>query len=307
MIKNFTYAIIGTGGIGGYYGAKLAKSVQDVHFLFNSDYEYVLQHGLRIDSKDGDFQLSNINAYSSSWEMPKADVILIGLKTTNNDLIKSLVTPILKESTIIILIQNGLGLEEKLNRDLPNIQIGGGLAFICSEKVAPGHVCHMDFGRLILAPYSISDTDKWKQIHNDFIHAGIKAELSKDLKTSRWRKLVWNIPFNGMTVVLNTSTKELVSNESSRELIREIIWEVIKAGRACGAEMKDSYADEMIEMTLNMKPYAPSMKVDFDNNRPLEIEAIYSYPIFQARQHSQPMPKVEMLEQLLKFISKSIN
>ncbi len=298
-----TYAIIGTGGIGGYYGGKLANNHHDVHFLFHSDYNHVIQHGLRVDSVDGDFHISHPNAHANSAAMPKADVIFIGLKTTNNHLIKNIITPILKENTIIVLIQNGLGLEEKLNKELPKCQIAGGLAFICSEKVEPGHIKHMDYGKLIIGSYNVSNQEILKQVCIDLQKAGVNTEISEDLNSSRWQKLVWNIPFNGLTVVLNSSTKAIIENVDSKNLVYEMMLEVINTAKQCGAIITEQFADDMIDLTNNMKPYAPSMKVDYDNYRPLEIEVIYSSQIAFAKLKGCTMPKIEMLEKQLLFLT----
>ena len=81
------YGVIGTGAIGGYYGAKLAQTGKEVHFLFHKDYDYVKEHGLQVDSCDGSFHLEDVNAYQSTKDMPMCDVVLIGLKTVNTGLI----------------------------------------------------------------------------------------------------------------------------------------------------------------------------------------------------------------------------
>ena len=88
------------GAIGGFYGAKLARAGREVHFLSHSDYEYVLSHGLHITSCDGDFSLPHINAYGSPDEMPVADVVIVGLKTTNEHLLRTLLPPLLHPGTL---------------------------------------------------------------------------------------------------------------------------------------------------------------------------------------------------------------
>ena len=87
------YAIVGTGAIGGFYGARLSRVGKEVHFLLHSDYEYVAEHGLRVDSCDGDFLLDHVNAYASTESMPKVDVVIVALKTTRNHLLTTLLTP----------------------------------------------------------------------------------------------------------------------------------------------------------------------------------------------------------------------
>ena len=129
------YAVIGTGAIGGFYGGKLAKAGNEVHFLLRSDYEQVKKNGLQIHSVDGDFLLNPVHAYHSTNAMPVCDVILVGLKTTANHQLASLLKPILHENSLVILIQNGLGVEEKLAEELPDTNIAGrSRIYLCTEK-----------------------------------------------------------------------------------------------------------------------------------------------------------------------------
>lgn len=296
------YGVIGTGALGGFYGGMLAHSGQEVHFLFRSDFEHVRKNGLQVDSVNGDFYLHEVNAYHSTEEMPVCDVVLVCLKTTGNYLLPKLILPLLHPKSIIILLQNGLGLEEDLLARLPDVAIAGGMAFICSNKVGRGHFQHLDFGKLIIGSHNLHEPEILKQVVSDFQEAGVPADLATDLKFARWQKLVWNIPFNGMTVVLNTTTDKLMANEHTRELSREMMLEVIHGANACSVPLKESLAQQMIDMTMKMKPYAPSMKLDYDFHRPMEIGYIYSKPIETARKAGFEMHKVSMLEKQLRFI-----
>ncbi len=296
------YGVIGTGALGGFYGGMLAKAGHEVHFLFRSDFEHVRVNGLKVDSVKGDFHLPEINAYHTTRQMPVCDVILVCLKTTGNHLLPELIKPLLHPESLVILLQNGLGLEEELSAQLPEVQIAGGLAFICSNKVGPGHINHLDFGKLILGSYNVSQSIVLEKVVHDFQEADIHAELAPDLGFARWQKLVWNIPFNGMTVVLNTTTDRLMADENTRELSHELMLEVINGAHHCGVPLKESLATQMIDMTIKMKPYAPSMKLDYDFRRPMEIEYIYSKPIQTAREAGFEMHKVAMLEKQLRFI-----
>lgn len=300
------YGVIGTGALGGFYGGMLAKAGQDVHFLFRSDFEYVQKHGLRVDTILGDFHLLQVNAYKIPADMPKCDVILVCLKTTGNHHLPEMLLPIIHPGTVVILLQNGLGLEEDLSEQLPEAMFAGGLAFICSNKIGPGHINHLDYGKLNIASYNVADPLVLSQVVSDFQQAGIHADLLPDLKFARWQKLVWNIPFNGMTVVLNTTTDRIMANENTRELSKELMLEVIRGANACGVLLKESLAQQMIDMTIKMKPYAPSMKLDYDHRRPMEIEYIYSKPIETARKAGFEMHKISMLEKQLRFIQSHL-
>lgn len=296
------YGVIGTGALGGFYGGMLAKTGHEVHFLVRSDYEFIRKNGLRVDSVYGDFHLPQANVYRSVNEMPECDVVLVCIKTTGNNELPVMLKPVLHRKSVVILLQNGLGLEADLARALPKTAIAGGLAFICSNKIGPGHIAHLDFGNLIIGSHHVTDCEILEKVVANFQLSGINAELAPDLEFARWNKLIWNIPFNGLTVVLNTTTDKLMANESTRNLCLELMLEVIRGANACGIPLKDSLANQMIEMTLKMKPYAPSMKLDYDNKRPLEIEYIYSKPVQAALRAGYEMQKVSMLEKQLKFI-----
>ena len=301
---NLKYGVIGTGALGGYYGGQLAKSGKDVHFLFNSDFQHVVRNGLRVDSIKGDFHLNNINAYNSADNMPACDVVLVCLKTTNNNLLKELLPPVLHEKSVVILIQNGLGNEEDLEQQIPDIEIAGSLAFICSAKVGPGHISHTDLGRLVIAPYNTKQTELLGKVGSDFQESEVPCQLTDDLKLARWQKLVWNIAYNGLAVVLNTLTDKIMKNASTRQLAFDLMLEVVKGANQCSVPLKEEFAHKMMEVTDGMDPYAPSMKLDFDYKRPMEIEYIYTNPVQTAAKAGYEMKKTSMIEQQLRFIQE---
>lgn len=294
------YAVIGTGAIGGYYGAKLVRSGQEVHFLLRSDYDYVKANGLQIDSCDGSFHIQ-ANAYIHTADMPQVDVVLVCLKTVNNDKLTTMLPPLLHSNTLVVLIQNGIGVEKDVQQMFPDIQLAAGLAFICSAKAGRGRVNHQCYGSINLGNYSCRD---WlmEQVLEDFRQADIKAGLV-EYEEARWKKAVWNMPFNGMTVALNTQTDELLKHAATRQLIRQQMMEVISTARQLGVKnLDESFADKMIAMTDEMTPYSPSMKLDFDNGRKMEIGYLYTRPLEIARQAGCPMPKLEMLEAELRYL-----
>jgi 2-dehydropantoate 2-reductase len=295
------YGIIGSGAIGGYYGSKLARAGQEVHFLFRSDYEYVKSHGLQVDSCDGSFHL-DVNAYDDTADMPACDVVLVCLKTVNNGKLQQLLPPLLAPGTLVVLIQNGIGVEEDVQRLFPDVQLAAGLAFICSAKTEPGHINHQCYGSINLADYSCRDERRLQTVVDELRQAGVDAGRVEYYE-ARWKKAVWNMPFNGMTVALKCQTDELLKHPATRRLIRDMMMEVITAAQHLGVKnITEEFADKMIQMTDNMTPYSPSMRLDYDYHRRMEIEYLYSRPIATARQAGIGMPKLEMLEAELKFL-----
>lgn len=297
--------IIGTGAIGGYYGGKLAHAGQDVHFLLHSDYDFVKEHGFQVDSCDGSFHLDYPNVYRNAAEMPQCDVVLVGLKSVRNNVLPDLLRPLLHNDTLVVLIQNGIGLEDDLQKQLPGVAIAAGLAFICSSKTEPGRVSHQCYGSINIGNFSCQDHSKVEKLVDIFRNAGVEANIV-EYHEARWKKAVWNMPFNGMTVALNTRTDLLLANKATRQLIYDQMMEVIGAAQHLGVNnIDESFARKMIETTDVMTPYSPSMKLDYDFHRPMEIHYIYSKPIEIAREAGFHMPKLEMLEAELKFLEKS--
>lgn len=298
------YAVIGTGAVGGFYGGKLANAGKDVHFLMHSDYEYVKQNGLQVDSCDGSFHIDNPNVYNNTSDMPKADVVIVALKTTRNHLLNELLPPLLHKETLVLLIQNGIGPEPELQKQFPGLYLAAGLAFICSAKTEPGRVNHQCYGSINIGNYSCKNEAVFKTLMADFEEAGVKA-AEVEYNEARWKKAVWNMPFNGMTVVMNAQTNQLLANPATMQLIHRQMLEVIGAAQALGVKNIDSsFADRMIKMTLEMTPYSPSMKLDYDFHRPMEIEYLYSNAIAEAHRAGYAMPCLEMLEAQLKFLSE---
>lgn len=296
------YAVIGTGAVGGYYGGRLANAGHDVHFLLHSDYDYIKQNGLQVDSCNGSFHLDSPNIYRSTADMPKADVVIVALKTTRNQLLKELLPPLLHSETLVLLIQNGIGPEPELQQWFPNLYIAAGLAFICSAKTEPGRVNHQCYGNINIGNYSCKNTEIIDCLMSDFMQSGINAALV-EYHEARWKKAVWNMPFNGMTVVMNAQTDKLLAQPDTLSLIRRQMLEVIGAAQALGVKNIDAtFADKMIENTIKMVPYSPSMKLDYEYHRPMEIDFLYTNAIKAAHSVAYAMPCLEMLEAQLRFI-----
>jgi 2-dehydropantoate 2-reductase len=300
--------IVGTGAIGGFYGGLLAKNGNDVHFLLNSDYEYVKVNGLQIDSELlGKIRLPHVNAYRTSNEMPPCDIIMVCLKTLlNQSLLPAILPPILKDNSIVILVQNGLGIEAELAELLPNISIAGGLAFIASNKVGPGHIHHIDQGHINIGNYNVKDTPLLLQFVDALNAAGIKTRYSDDLSYLRWRKLVWNIAFNGTTVVLNATTDQLLKQPESRQLLKDLMLEVIHGAQACGVDLEERLAEEQLTLTDTFPAYKPSMKLDYDHKRPMEIKYIYDNPVIEAAKYGFDMRKIKVIADQLHFLESMI-
>jgi len=295
-----SYAIIGTGALGGYYGARLHHAGSDVHFLLHSDYEHVRAHGLRVVSKDGDFSIARPQAYAAARDLPRCDVAAVCLKTTQNGLLPALLPPAVKGDGVVLMMQNGLGIEGDAAAVLPRHTILGGLAFLCSNKVGPGDIQHLDYGAVRIGEHRSDGrpagiTPAMLAIADDFKRAGIPIVLEDDLVLARWKKLVWNIPYNGMCVIEGCTTDVLMAAAKTRARCEAIMREVLAIAAAQGRQIHPSFVEAMLADTAKMAPYKPSMLLDYERRQPLELEAIYRRPLAAAAAAGIPCPEIAAL------------
>ncbi len=306
-----TYAVIGSGAVGAFYGGCLQRLGREVHFLCHSDYTHVKQHGLRVDSINGNFTLPKVYAYSNVNEMPRCDVVILALKTTHNHLLPELLPSVIKNDGVVLVLQNGLGIEQQVAEVVGGDRVMGGLCFLCSNKIGPGHVNHLDYGRVEFADYTPDGspagiTPRMRKVGGDFDRAGNEVVYNEDLTLARWKKLIWNIPFNGLTVVLNTDTAAIMADPDIRKRAYTLMLEVQAAARACvGREIEDSFVQMMLDWTEKMEPYLPSMKLDHDAGRPLEVEAIFGSPLRAALGVGCDVPGLAEIYERLTLISTS--
>jgi 2-dehydropantoate 2-reductase len=290
-------AVVGAGAVGGYYGARLAQHGNSVHFLMRSGLEEARARGFVVQSPDGDFRIppQELHIYSDPTRMPKADLVLVTLKATANDLYEPLIRPLVSETTQILTLQNGLGNEDQLAKLFGGGRILGGLAFVCINRLEDGTIRHLDHGHIKIGEFSGPPTGQTHRIARMFCDSQIRCEVLDDLRFGRWEKLVWNIPFNCLGALLNKTTDKLIGSENGIALLRRLMAEVIAAAAAQGIILPPDLPDRKILETQSMGAYRTSMQIDKQLGRPLEIEAILGRPLAAARNSGIATPYLEML------------
>lgn len=317
VVQTPRIGIIGTGAIGGFYGLMLARAGFDVHFLLRSEFTAIAQRGLQLDSAvQGALTLNPVQAYSSAADMPPCDWLLVGAKTTSN---AGLAPAIIKSAAAgakVLLLQNGLDVEDSLRELLPDsLHLLGGLCFICVHRTAPGVIEHQALGRVSIGYHSgpaLTEEQTDEQARQAIVEegaglfrkAGIDSQAMANLQQARWQKLVWNVPYNGLSVLLGASTTPLMADARSRELIQALMAEVVQGALACGHGMPPGYAEHLFNVTEKMPDYWPSMYHDYLHKRPLELAAIYARPLAAARAAGCELPKIEALYQALSFVDR---
>ena len=303
-------AVIGAGAVGGYYGGRLAEAGHDVRFLVRRDYHAVTSSGLIVTSPDGDFHLTRPSIAGDSAEIGPVDWVICALKSTSIHVAQKLVQPCMGTDTRILVLMNGLGLEDHFAAWFGPERIFGGLAFTCINRGNPGHVHHLGYGTVTLGHYKDNPAEIEKALK---LWSGSKTSVipAASLLKARWEKLCWNIPFSGLCVAGGgITTDRIMSNAGLQNESKALMEEVISAGNAdlahhgeSAAIDRDAFIDSMFKKTSTMGAYRPSTMIDFVEGRAMEIDAIFGEPLRRARALGAPVPRLGLLTALLKSLN----
>ncbi|MES2923771.1 MAG: 2-dehydropantoate 2-reductase [Verrucomicrobiota bacterium] len=284
-------AVVGSGAVGLYFGGRLAAAGEDVRFLVRSDFEVISRDGLKVASAHGDFEMPQVKAYQTAAEIGPVDLVIVAWKATANDQLAAVLPPLLHPQTQVLTLQNGLGNCELLAQIVGPERVLGGLCFICINRTAPGRISHSAGGRMTIGEWRPDGSGRAVELEKRFKAAKIQAVAVADLEKSQWEKLVWNIPFNGLSVAEGGVTTDvlLAARETENEL-RALMAEVIAAARALGHDLSDDLIDFNIDRTRPMGPYRTSSMIDFVEGREVEVAPIWEEPLRRANEAGVAMP-----------------
>ena len=299
-------AIIGSGAVGSYYGAKLAISGADVHFLMRADLEHVSRFGIRIESNNtGAEVLSKINAYGCAEDIGYCDLVIIALKATDNHSLEGILPPLLRDDTTIMTLQNGLGNEEFLANRFGGDRVVGGLCFVCINRSSPGVINHIAQGKITCGEFIGLPLPRTHDIGLIFKRAGVPFFVAESLLKERWRKLVWNIPFNGLAIAAGgVDTGNILNDTMLQSLAKELMQEVIGVASTIGHDFPNSLIEHNIDETKKMGSYEPSSMIDFIRGKPVEVEAIWGEAVRTGLNSGAKIVRMECLYHLIRIAIK---
>lgn len=302
ILNPMSIGIIGAGAVGGYYGARLAEAGHDVTFLMRRDYDAVKANGLTIKSPEGDLHIPKPQIVTHSKDISPVDWVICALKATTINDVSELIAPCLHENTNILVLMNGLGLEEFFASLFRGQHIFGGLAFTCINRGEPGIINHLDYGPITIGHFG-NDHELVRHATNLWDTAKVEIIAAPSLLQARWEKLCWNIPFNGLAVVEGGITTDLIlNNPMLTEAVGVLMDEVIAIGNADleehgerGRIDKIQMKSHMFDLTKTMGAYQPSTMIDFIHGREMEIDAIFHEPIRRAKRLGVQAPHISSL------------
>ena len=293
--------------MGCYYGGMLAHAGHDVHFLMRTDLDTVRRDGLVIFTKGKEVRLPRLQCAGTTAEIGPVDLVLIALKATANRELERLLPPLIGENTALLTLQNGLGNEAFLGERWGAERVMGALCFVCINRTAPGVIRHIDHGSISIGEFRRPVSARARAVAEAFNAVDVEANAVDDLEGERWRKLLWNIPFNGLSIAAGANVAEVLADAGLRALARSLMDEVLDAAWRFGHAIPDSFADWQIERSDSMGAYRPSSMIDFEMGRPVEVEAIWGEPLRQGLAAGAKMPKLGLLHGIIRHVTERRN
>lgn len=285
-------AIIGTGGVGGYFGGKLAKAGFDVTFLARGEHLKAIQkNGLTIKSIQGDFKLDSVKATEKIDIIGLVDFVILGVKAWQiKDITKDLIT-IIKKDTIVLPLQNGVLAAEELKETIKQENIIGGLCRIISKIDSPGVINHFGIEpTIVFGELDNSKTERINIVKSIFDKAEINAKISDDIISDLWKKFI-GICVSGLLAVTKTTYGELREFKETRQLMIELLTEIYKLSQKIGIKIEPDF---IIKTTafIDSFPYdsTSSLTRDVWEGKPSEIEYQNGTVVKLAEKHGIDTP-----------------
>ena len=296
--------LVGTGAVGGYYGGRLAQAGARVSVLCRSDYAVVKQGGISVSSVAGDFHFTPAEVIRDIRECrDEPDFIIVALKVLPEIDLPAILGVRPGAGASIVLLQNGIDIEAPVAAAFPDSEIISALAFICASRPRHGHVDHQDFGSVALGTYPAGVSERARMLADCFARTVVPCRTEENIVAARWKKLLWNAPLNPISVLAGgADTSEIMASPPTLGLVSDVMEEVVLLSERAGHPIPGQQIEKSIADTIAMKPFRTSMLQDYEERRPMEVEAILGNTLRIARNCGVGVPRMEALYALLSLV-----
>ncbi len=285
-------AIIGTGGVGGYFGGKLATAGNDVTFLARGEHLKAIQeNGLTIESIHGDFRVTPVKATDKIKAIGPADLVIIAVKAWQVRIVGKELSSLLKSDTLILPLQNGILAADELSELIPPANIIGGLCRIISKIKSPGVISHFGMDpEIVFGELNHTLTERVGTLKSVFDDAGIKSRISPDIHADLWKKFI-AICVSGLLAVTNTTYGELRELNETRVMMLELLNEIYQLSQKIGINIDPDYVNRTVAL-IDSFHYGSTSSLTRDvwEGKPSEIEYQNGTVIKLAEKHGIDVP-----------------
>jgi len=267
-------AIIGAGGVGGYFGARLQQAGADIHFVARGAHLAAMRReGLKVESPLGDIHLPTVNVTENPADIGPADMVWLSVKLWDMDGAVQSMRPLIGPGTGIISFQNGVQKDDILRAAFGEKAVMGGVAYIATNIDRPGVIKHTGtMQRLIFGEYDGSRSKRAETLLELCVRGGINAELSDDVRRAIWEKFVFLVGLSGSTTTMRETIGPIRSNPRSRQFLTDLMRETVAVGRALGVALPADFADERMSFVDGLPDaMTSSMHHDLKAGKRLEV------------------------------------
>ncbi len=267
-------AILGSGGVGGYFGGRLAATGSEVTFVARGAHlEAIRRHGLRLTSPLGDAHIVPAKAVETIAEVGQVDLVIVAVKLWDTEEIAPTLRPLADRGAAIISFQNGVQKDELLRKYVPSDAIMGGVCYIAATIAEPGVILHTGtMQRLVFGEYGGGKSDRGKAFLAACLQAGIDAEFTDAIERQIWEKFVFLVGLSGTTSIVHQSIGPIRENPQTRSLLLNAMREVVEVGRAKGVPLAADFAENRLAFCDTLPAtMTSSMQTDLERGNRLEV------------------------------------
>lgn len=295
--------VIGAGGVGGYFGGKLAAAGEDVTFVARGEHlQAMQQHGLKINSPLGNVWLPEVNAVDHPAKAAAADLYIVAVKLWDTADVAAQLQPLIKGDTAVLSLQNGVQKDDILQRYLPQQNIIGGVSYIAAAIAEPGVIHHGGkLQKLAFGEYGQPTSARCEAFQQSCQKAGIETDFSDDIALRIWEKFIFLVGFSGTTTLFRSNIGPIRSDPVKRQLFRDAMQEVADVAQAKGISVRPDFAEQLLQFTDTLPADMPSsMKTDLQRGKRLELPWLSGAVVDMAKQLGLAVPANQhIVEQLL--------
>jgi 2-dehydropantoate 2-reductase len=295
--------VFGTGGVGGYFGGRLARAGEDVTFIARGEHLRAIKNrGLRVDSRDGDFVIYPASATDDVSEVGETDLVILGVKAWQVPEAARAIKPIVGSNTTVLPFQNGVDAVPQLVAELGSDQVIGGLCRIVSFVVAPGHIRHTGFApTIIIGELHNRRTDRIGRIEEVFNRAGLGTTIDKDIQVALWTKFLFIASFSGVGAMANAPAGVIRSDPKWRAQILKAMEEIYALAHVRGVKLPpDSVNNVMAAVDGLPEDVTSSMQRDIAAGKPSELESQNGAVVRMAHESGVDVPTHQLIYRSLK-------
>jgi 2-dehydropantoate 2-reductase len=268
-------AVMGSGGVGGFYGGRLANAGYDVTFVARGAHLAAMrEHGLTIENEaQGDILVKDVKVTDDPASIGAVDLVIIAVKLWDTESAARAVKPIIGEHTGVLSLQNGVIKDDILRGEFGASAVMGGVAYVGTHIARPGVILQTGtLQRLLFGEYDGSRSSRAEQLLEALLKAGIEAELSTDIRRTLWEKYVFLVGLSGTTTTMRNPIGPIREHPQTRAFLLDLMKEAVAVGRAHGANLPENYAEQRLQFADTVAPsMSSSMHHDLEQGNPLEV------------------------------------